>query len=82
MCIYFDPDVARTCREDDAEEVKEKERANFCDYFQLSESAFDAGAASADTQARGQLDELFGEDGGGPDDEPGSDPGAAKDLFK
>ena len=30
MCVYFDPAVPKQCREDDAEEVQEKERANFC----------------------------------------------------
>ena len=33
MCTHFDPGVARQCREDDAEEVRDKERDNLCDYF-------------------------------------------------
>ena len=36
MCAFFNPEVIRACREDDADEVMEKERANFCDYFQAN----------------------------------------------
>lgn len=60
MCVYIDPAVARACREDDAEEVKEKERPNFCDYFRPSAHAFDSDVAAADSNARTQLDALFG----------------------
>jgi hypothetical protein len=33
MCEFFDPNVPKQCKEDDAEEVFEKERLNFCDWF-------------------------------------------------
>ena len=39
MCINFDPAVTGSCREDAAEEVLEKERANFCDFFVLRGSS-------------------------------------------
>ena len=61
MCSYFDANVAKSCREDDAEEVKEKERANFCDYFKPHLGAYDAEIISAERKARGELDVLFGE---------------------
>ena len=61
MCSYFDSAVTRSCREDDAEDVKEKERANFCDYFKPSASAFNADLADADRSAQAQLGTLFGE---------------------
>lgn len=61
MCRYFDPTVAKSCREDDAEEVKDKERANFCDYFKPRAGAYDAALGEVEQRARGQLDELFGD---------------------
>ena len=60
MCTFFDSGVATACREDDAEEVLEKERANFCDYFSPAENAFDERRAMAEKQATAQLDDLFG----------------------
>jgi hypothetical protein len=81
MCSHFDLAVPRACREDDAEEVLEKERTNFCDYFSPSSQAFDTGIAAADSKARTQLDGLFGGESSAedPDDELGN---AADDLFK
>lgn len=35
-CRFFDPQVYNECRENSAEVVREKERANFCDYFEFS----------------------------------------------
>lgn len=61
MCRWFDPNVAKSCREDDAEEVKEKERANFCDYFAPWAGAYDVAAGATEQRARGQLDALFGD---------------------
>ena len=84
MCEQFDPDVARQCREDDAEEIKEKERANFCDWFTPSASAFTGEEAAAEAAAKAQLDNLFG----GPDAEEAAKSDqddslkAADDLFK
>lgn len=79
MCRYFDPGVPRQCREDDAEDVTEKERLNFCDYYSPSEQAFDATRKSESDVARAQLDSLFGD---GDAVEPTSDASAAEDLFK
>jgi len=31
MCVYFDRNVPKQCTEDDAEEVIEKEKVNFCE---------------------------------------------------
>lgn len=87
MCINFDPVIPRSCREDAAEEVLEKQRANFCDYFQPNPAAFDKDVAAAGHQARKDLDGLFGSSGeeagdgdaGQPDDSAST---AADDLFK
>jgi hypothetical protein len=59
MCEKFDARVPRQCREDDAEEVYEKERLNFCDWFVASESAFDAKRKAEEDAARAALDALF-----------------------
>ena len=82
MCVYYDPNVAKQCREDDAEEVKEKFRANFCDYFKPSADAHDPTYVTADSKARDELGSLFGDggDAGKKDDDPDLD--AAEDLFK
>lgn len=87
MCTDFDPAVTEQCREDDAEEVKDKEGANFCDYFRPTADAHDPRYAGAESQARSQLDSLFGnrqgrdgnEDPTGDDDD---DAAAAEDLFR
>ena len=82
MCTQFDPGVTRACREDDAEEVREKERANFCDYFKPSQSAFDSAIANAAEAARKQLDGLFSDADETGKDGQGGGPQAADELFK
>lgn len=59
MCRFFDASVPRQCREDGAEDVKEKDRPNFCDWYKPSESAFDADRKSGEDQAKSALDALF-----------------------
>ena len=59
MCSNYDPRVPRQCREDGAEDVTEKDRPNFCDWFKPSESAFDAERKDEEDQARDALDALF-----------------------
>ena len=60
MCLYFDPHVTRQCREDGAEDVTEKERPNFCDWFVPNENAFDPNRKSESDAATAALDALFG----------------------
>jgi len=59
MCIHYDPAAYHACREDDAEQVKEKELANFCEWFLPAEGAFDRGAKSEADRARDELEALF-----------------------
>ena len=61
MCVHFDASVPRQCREDGAEEVKEKDRLNFCDWFKPSESAFNPDRKSEEDEARAALEALFGD---------------------
>ena len=82
MCRFFDPAVAEQCTEDDAEEVKEKARANFCDYFKPGYDVYDPTAATAEARAKNSLDDLFG-GASGDDDQDGTDSSnAAEDLFR
>lgn len=60
MCVHFDTQVPRQCREDGSEDVKEKERPNFCDWFTPSDRAFDPGRKSEADAARDALEALFG----------------------
>ena len=84
MCLYFDAQVPRACKEDDAEDVKEKERANFCDYFKPNPAAYVPGFRSATAKAQDQLAGLFGDEPSGSADENEPDPQqrALDDLFK
>ncbi len=65
MCVNFDVRVPRQCREDGAEDVKEKERPNFCDWFKPSDRAFDPERKTEADAARDALEALFG----GPSDD-------------
>lgn len=80
MCVNFAPSRPRQCLEDDAEEVLDKERLNFCDWFVASETAFDARRKAEEDKARRALDALFG----GEDAAPAADPAAseAEKLFR
>lgn len=59
MCLYFDANVPRQCREDGAEEVQEKDRLNFCDWFKPNEAAFDADRKDEEDAARSAAEDLF-----------------------
>jgi len=62
MCEWFAPQLADQCAEDDAEDVTEKSRANFCDYFQPTETAFAPGRMTGHRRAEADLETLFGSD--------------------
>ena len=63
MCEYYDTSVAKSCREPVAEEVSDKERANFCDYFRGRSGVAAAGGAGEADAARAQLEAMFGIEG-------------------
>ena len=60
MCEFYSITVAKHCREPIAEEVKDKERANYCDYFKPRPGAYSNVGLSAAAQAKSDLDALFG----------------------
>ena len=61
MCEFYDPAVPKQCREDDAEEVFEKEKLNFCEWFKPGCDVFDAARAKEEAEAKDALAALFGE---------------------
>ncbi len=71
MCAQYDPAVPDECREDDAEEVSDKERPNFCDWFEATAGAFDAAAKRRADAAGAALDALFGGEAEVPDADDG-----------
>lgn len=62
MCEFYDTSVAKSCREPVAEEVTDKERAQFCDYFRAQPGLHAAGGVSKGDEARVQLEAMFGVD--------------------
>ena len=62
MCVFFYVSVPRQCREDGAEDVTEKGRPNFCDWFKPSDRAFDPERREQAQAAEQQLAALFGDD--------------------
>jgi hypothetical protein len=80
LCKFYDTAVAKHCREPIAEEVRDKQRANYCDYFMMREDAYQPHDKSAEDQARAQLDALFGKPTSQATDEQAA-LAALKDLF-
>ncbi len=56
-CRFYDPPAPKQCREPQADLVREKEKANFCDFFVFADKAKTAGDAAG--KARSALDDLF-----------------------
>lgn len=59
MCRFYDTTKAKQCAEPVAEPVTNKERANFCGYFEPAAGRF-APANPASESAQAALDALFG----------------------
>ncbi len=64
MCRFYDPRVSQACTEPVAEPVLDKERANFCGYFEPTPNAFRPEDQAA-LRARRELEALFGPASGG-----------------
>jgi len=81
-CRFHDPGAANACREEQAETVVEKNRANRCEWFQPGGGGRESG--QGEEAARAKLDALFRKPGEaakppGPKKDPRA---AAEDLFK
>ena len=61
LCREYDPNLADACREDRADFVVDKEKANFCDYFKPRPGAYQPRDEAQAREARARLAELFGE---------------------
>lgn len=57
-CRFYDASAPKQCRETQAALVRDKVRANFCDFFSFAERAAGSSAGGTDT-ARKALDDLF-----------------------
>jgi hypothetical protein len=59
-CALHDPGANNQCREPQAEWQTDKEKANFCEFFEFRETATGlGGAAPGRERARAALDALF-----------------------
>ena len=61
LCVDYDRSVAKHCREPTAEEVRDKERANFCDHYKPRAGAHVPPNTASVEQARAELEKLFGQ---------------------
>ncbi len=57
-CNFYERTASKQCREPVAEPVKEKAKANYCDYFKFADSGAGSDNASLE-KSRKQLDDLF-----------------------
>jgi hypothetical protein len=60
LCGQFDPRAYQQCRDPTVEEVRNKERANFCDHYRPVAGSWKGGTTTAADAARAELDKLFG----------------------
>ena len=59
-CFFYDPGAYQQCREPVTEPVRDKEKANYCDYFRPAQGVSGA-ATGADpaAEAKKKLEDLF-----------------------
>ncbi len=84
MCRFYDTRVAESCREPMADEVKDKIRANFCDFLQPAPGAYQGSDEASGSGANAALAMLFGDESGtgDPHEDASEDPAnALRDLF-
>ncbi len=81
MCEFYAAHVVEACTEDHAEEVRNKERANFCDYFKPTPDAYQLRDGAATQASRAKLDALFDQDTHAGNADTASTRGALDDLF-
>lgn len=59
MCRFYDPHKPESCAEERADPPKDKQRANFCDYFEPRAHAFQPPDVSAADRVKAELEGLF-----------------------
>jgi hypothetical protein len=60
LCREYDPRQPQQCSEPTVEEVRDKERANFCDHYKPMAGAWKGTRPAAADAARSELEKLFG----------------------
>jgi hypothetical protein len=60
LCQNYEANTVRKCREIRAEDIINKERANYCDWFKPRPGAFDSRRRAKTESAKARLDGLFG----------------------
>jgi len=60
MCEFYAPKLTSKCHEERAEEVRDKEHANFCDWFKARPNAHLPPHPQKTQIAKTQIDALFG----------------------
>ena len=60
-CKNYDPATSDSCREQRADFVLDKEKANFCDYFKANRRPYKQKDNTEAQQAKARLADLFGE---------------------
>lgn len=58
-CSFYDPKVYNECRETQAEVIREKDRANRCDFFQPGKGAGDASVLDKKAAMKAAAEALF-----------------------
>ena len=83
MCGYWDSQIRTGCKEERAEEIRDREKANFCEWFLPSTEVFDPERANQAHKAEQDLASLFGESSGTTQAEANDSlVQSAEDLFK
>lgn len=55
-CTFYDENIYNNCRESQAERVVQKDRSNFCDFFQYQIAT---GLVALNSPAKSKLESLF-----------------------
>ena len=58
-CLFYDPGSYNQCRESQAERVVDKERSNFCDYFNFRDAVDGESLEEKKQNAQEKLEALF-----------------------
>lgn len=60
LCHFYNPRLTSQCDEERAEEVRDKEGANFCDWFKPRPEAHRSRGGEKTQAVKARLDDLFG----------------------
>jgi len=60
LCRFYNPRLTNQCDEERAEEVRNKEGANFCDWFKPRPEAHRSPGEAKSQSTKTKLDDLFG----------------------